>query len=234
MKLRIATALALASTTLLAQATGVDLATLSRIDGVVGQAIAEKQLPGAVVLIGRGAEILYHKAYGNRALEPTAEPATLDTIYDMASLTKVVATTTSVMMLVEQGRIRLTDRVATFIPDFGRYGKGDITVRHLLTHVSGLRPDVDLGDPWVGYDNAIALAAEEVPTSLPGERFVYSDINFFLLGEIVARVSGEKFDRFARQHVFTPLDGGHHVNFNFGADRQHGCVLYGWPATTAC
>ncbi|MEK6630935.1 MAG: exo-beta-N-acetylmuramidase NamZ domain-containing protein [Acidobacteriota bacterium] len=254
MQLKIVIALAMTATTMLAQAgapaeprgavttravapaqaTGVDLATLSRIDGAIGQAIADKQLPGAVVLIGRGAEILYQKAYGNRALEPAVEPATLDTIYDMASLTKVVATTTSVMMLVEQGRIRLTDRVATFIPDFGRYGKGDITVRHLLTHVSGLRPDVDLGDPWVGYDNAIALAAEEVPTSLPGERFVYSDINFFLLAEIVARVSGEKFDRFARQHVFTPLGM---VDTMFNPPEQlrpriaptQMCTPYGWP-----
>ena len=130
---------------------------------------------------------------------------TLDTIFDLASLTKVVATTTSVMMLVEQGRIRLSDRVAAYIPGFERYGKGDITIRHLLTHVSGLRPDVDLGELWTGYETAIALAVEEVPTSRPGERFVYSDINFFLLGDIVQRVSGQPLDRFARERIFEPL-----------------------------
>ena len=109
-------------------------------DAVIEKAIADKQMPGAVLLVGRGSEILYQKAYGMRALVPQAEPMTLDTVFDMASVTKVVATTTSVMILVEEGKIRLNDRVATFIPDFGRYGKGDITIRHLLTHVSGLRP----------------------------------------------------------------------------------------------
>ena len=130
---------------------------------------------------------------------------TLDTIFDLASLTKVVATTTSVMMLVEEGRIRLSDRVSAYIPGFERYGKADITIRHLLTHVSGLRPDVDLADLWTGYDTAIELAVDEVPTSRPGERFVYSDINFFLLGDIVQRVSGLPLDRFAREHIFEPL-----------------------------
>ena len=93
---------------------------------------------------------------------------TIDTVFDIASLTKVVATTTSVMMLVEQGRLRLNDRVASYIPGFERYGKRDITIRHLLTHVSGLRPDLDLADMWSGYDTGIALAIEEVPTAPPG------------------------------------------------------------------
>ncbi|HEY2943764.1 MAG TPA: serine hydrolase, partial [Vicinamibacteria bacterium] len=109
------------------------------------------------------------------------------------------------MILIEEGRIRLNDAVATFVPGFERYGKGPITVRHLLTHTSGLRPDVDVADPWTGYDTALARAVEEVPTSPPGERFVYSDINFFLLGEVVARVSGMGLDRFSRERIFAPL-----------------------------
>ena len=129
---------------------------------------------------------------------------TLDTIFDLASLTKVVATTTAVMQLIEQGRVRLNDPVASYISGFDRYGKGGITVRHLLTHVSGLRPDVDL-HPWQGYETAIELAREEVPTSAPGERFVYSDINFFLLGDIVARVSGLPLDQYVQRHIFQPL-----------------------------
>ncbi len=189
-----------------AGASQADRVRLSAVDGVVAKAIADKQIPGAVLLVGRGTEVLYQKAYGNRAIAPAAEPMTLDTIFDMASVTKVVATTTSVMILVEDGKVRLNDRVATFIPDFGRYGKGDITVRHLLTHVSGLRPDLDLSDDsWNSYDEAIRRACEEVPTSAPGERFVYSDINFFLLADIVARVSGMPFDRFVEERVFKPL-----------------------------
>ena len=157
------------------------------------------------MLVGLGERTLYHKAIGQRAVVPSPEPMTPDTIFDLASLTKVVATTTSVMILVDEGRIGLNDRVATFIPGFERYGKADITIRHLLTHVSGLRPDVDLADSWSGSDTAIALAIEEVPTSVPGTRFVYSDINFFLLGDIVRRVSGVPLDRFSHDRIFAPL-----------------------------
>jgi uncharacterized protein YbbC (DUF1343 family)/CubicO group peptidase (beta-lactamase class C family) len=182
-----------------------DLRKLDAIEPLVVQAIAEKKLPGAVVLVGRGSRTLYQKAIGNRAVVPSVEPMTANTIFDIASLTKVVATTTSTMILLEEGKIRLNDRVATFIPGFERYGKADITVRHLMTHVSGLRPDVDLGDMWSGYDTAISLAIEEVPVYPPGERFVYSDINYFLLGDIVRRVSGMGLDEFARERIFEPL-----------------------------
>ena len=176
----------------------------SRIDELVQDAIAAKSAPGAVVLIGRGDQTIYEKAYGSRATVPSQEPMTLDTVFDVASLTKVVATTTAVMTLIEQGRVRLNDPVATFVPGFDRYGKSGITVRHLLAHVSGLRPDVDL-HPWTGYDAAIDLAVNEVPTAPPGEQFVYSDINFFLLGDIVTRVTGQSLDAYLRRAVFEPL-----------------------------
>src|SRR5438128_118226 len=186
-------------------AAGFDSNRLRLVDSLVQAAIADRLLPGAVVLVGRGDREVLLKAYGNRALVPAREPMTTDTIFDLASLTKSVATATSVMMLVEQGRLRLTDRVATYIPEFGRYGKQDITIRQLLTHVAGLRPDVDLTLEWQGYDRAIELAVEEVPTAPPGERFIYSDIGFFLLGDIVRRVSGTPLDVFVRQHLFEPL-----------------------------
>jgi uncharacterized protein YbbC (DUF1343 family)/CubicO group peptidase (beta-lactamase class C family) len=184
---------------------GFDLTRLARLDEVVAGAIAERQLPGAVVLVGRGDTTVFRKAYGNRAVEPAAEAMTLDTIFDLASLTKVVATTTAVMMLVEDGKVRLIDPVARFIPEFGKYGKERITVRDLMTHISGLRPDVDLGDPWNGHDAAIKLATEEVPLAPPGRRFIYSDINYFLLGEVVARVSKMPLDAFVKERLFTPL-----------------------------
>ena len=217
------------------RAAGASASRLAAVDAVIEKAIADKQVPGAVLLVGRGSNILYKKAYGMRALVPRAEPMTLDTIFDMASLTKVVATTTSVMILVEEGRIRLNDRVATFIPDFGRYGKGDITIRHLLTHVSGLRPDLDLSDDsWKSYDEAIRRACEEAPTVAPGERFVYSDINFFLLAEVVARVSGMPFDRFVLERIARPL-GMTDTMFNPPPSLRariaptEMCTPYGWP-----
>jgi CubicO group peptidase (beta-lactamase class C family) len=196
----------------------VDAARFAGIDRVVEEAIAAHQTPGAVVLVGRGDEVVFEKAYGQRATVPSSEPMTLDTIFDLASLTKVVATTTAVMQLVEQGRLRLNDTVASFIPGFERYGKGTITVRHLLTHVSGLRPDVDLHS-WEGYDAAIDLAREEVTTSPPGQRFVYSDINFFLLGDIVARISGLPLDQYVQRYIFQPL-AMNDTGFKPAADKQ--------------
>ena len=215
-------------------AAGLDTGRLALIADLVKAAIDQKQLPGAVVVVGRGEQVCYQQAFGNRALAPSREPMTLDTIFDLASLTKVVATTTAVMALVEDGKIRLSDRVATHIPGFERYGKGDITVRHLLTHVSGLRPDLDMTLEFSSYDEGIARAIEEVPTSAPNERFVYSDINFFLLGEIVHRVSGQTLDQFVRARIFGPL-GMRETGFNPPAGLAariaptEPCTPMGWP-----
>ncbi len=184
----------------------------ARIDDLVREAMAAKSTPGAGVVVGQGDKTLYERAFGFRATVPAEEPMTLDTVFDLASLTKVVATTTAVMTLVEDGRLRLSDPVATHVQGFERYGKGNITVRHLLTHVSGLRPDVDL-HPWTGYDAAIELAKDEVPTAAPGETFVYSDINFFLLGDIVTRITGQSLDAYLKRTVFEPL-GMKETGFN--------------------
>ncbi len=219
-------------------AAGVDRAVLSGIDTLVQEAIGAHLTPGAIVLIGRGDEVVYQKAFGQRTVVPTPEPMTLDTIFDLASLTKVVATTTAVMRLVEQGRVRLVDPVHTFLPGFDRYGKSGITIRHLLTHVSGLRPDVDLGDPWEGADAALELAREEVPIARPGERFVYSDINFFVLGAIVARVSGLSLDAFTQREIFEPL-GMMDTRFNPPASMrariaptERCTTMAAWPCNT--
>ncbi len=212
----------------------IDVSRMARADELIRQAIGEKLLPGAVLLVGRGDDIVYERAYGNRAVVPAIEPMTPDTIFDMASVTKVVATTTSVMILIEDGRIRLTDRVATFIPGFGKYGKNAITIRHLLTHVSGLRPDIDLNEEFRGAESAIERACEEVPVAAPGERFIYSDINFFLLGDIVRRVSGQPLDLFARERVFQPL-GMTETTFNPPESWRgriaptESCTPLGWP-----
>lgn len=211
-----------------------DTARLARLDAIVEAAIAAGEAPGAVLIVGDRRGIAYAKAYGRRAVEPEPEPMTVDTIFDAASLTKVVATAPSVMLLAEAGRIRLADKVAVYIPEFARYGKDAITVRHLLTHTSGLRPDLDLADDWRGKDEAVRLATEEVPLAPPDTRFVYSDINFFLLGEVVERVSGLRLDAFARRHVFEPLGMRDTMFLPPGSLRPRvapteRCTPFGWP-----
>jgi uncharacterized protein YbbC (DUF1343 family)/CubicO group peptidase (beta-lactamase class C family) len=178
---------------------------LQRIDEVITADIAARKVRGAVVIVGQRDRVLYRKVFGDRAVEPSREAMTFDTIFDAASLTKVVATTTSAMILIEEGRLRLNDRVADYIPGFERYGKQSITIRHLMTHMSGLRPDVDWSYDWVGYDKAIELAIDEVPTSAPNERFVYSDINYFLLGHIISKIAGKPLNEFAATRIFEPL-----------------------------
>ena len=174
------------------------------LDATIQAAIDTDQIPGAIVLVSHKRQIVYHKAYGNRALVPQPEPMTLDTIFDVASLTKVVATTSAIMKLVETGKVRLNDRVTAYIPEF-QGGKSEITVRHLLTHFSGMRPDVDLEPEWSGYDTGIHKAIVDRPTAPPNTRFTYSDINFLLLGEIVKRTSGKSLPEYARDQIFQPL-----------------------------
>ena len=133
----------------------------AEIDKLIQDAVSRDALPGAVILIGQQDRILYEKAYGNRALVPQREAMTLDTIFDCASLTKVVSTSVSIMKLVEQGKVRLNDKVTVYLPKF-QGGKSDITVRLLLTHFSGLRPDLDLKPAWKGYETGIQKALELV------------------------------------------------------------------------
>src|SRR5438309_5263487 len=184
---------------------GVSLERLSRMDAVIEAAIGRKELPGAVVLVGHRGRIVWRKAYGARAIEPQREAMTLNTIFDLASLTKVVATTTSIMILVEQGKVRLSDPVVQFIPEMKGEGRDAITIEQLLTHMTGFAPDFDLRDRWTGYDEAIKRLYREPLRSQPGTRFVYSDINYVALGEVVHRVSGLMLDEFARRNIFGPL-----------------------------
>jgi uncharacterized protein YbbC (DUF1343 family)/CubicO group peptidase (beta-lactamase class C family) len=174
------------------------------LDREVEQAIRDKQFPGAVLVVVRNGAVLHRKAYGHRSLKPSREPMTLDTIFDAASLTKIVATTPALMRLYELGKIRVEDPVTKYLPEF-QGGKSGITVRDLLTHFSGLRPDLDLTPAWSGYGTGIQKALNDKPAAAPGERFIYSDINFELLGEIVQRVSGMPLDQFVREEIYTPL-----------------------------
>jgi uncharacterized protein YbbC (DUF1343 family)/CubicO group peptidase (beta-lactamase class C family) len=178
---------------------------LAGISAVVEDAIQHGKTPGAVVLIGHRGEVVYRHAFGDRALVPRRLPVKVDTIFDLASLTKVVATTTAVMQLFQQGKIRLDDPVSDYWPEFGANGKEHITIRELMTHYSGLPPDLDLKTPWSGYETAMGMIVDVKPIVPPGTRFIYSDINFETLGELVRRISGQTLDAYCAQHVFGPL-----------------------------
>ncbi len=178
---------------------------LAVLDPIVNDAIAQGQIPGAVLIVGHNGQVVYRKAYGSRAIEPRREAMTVDTVFDCASLTKVVATTTAIMQLWEQGKFRMNDPVAKYLPEFAQNGKQDITIRELLVHYSGLGPDLDLTKAWEGKKTAYRMAFEAAPERAPGAAFVYSDINFVVLGALVERLSGESLDEYAARHIFAPL-----------------------------
>lgn len=179
-------------------------AASAQLDAAVDQAIRDGLIPGAVLVVGHQGRIVHRKAYGYRALVPAREPMTVDTIFDVASLTKVIATTPALMKLFEQGKLRLNDPVTAYLPEF-QGGRSDITVRDLMTHFSGLRPDLDLEPAWSGYETGIRLALMDKPAAPAATRFLYSDINFILLGEIVRKLSSKPLDEYAREQMFQPL-----------------------------
>ena len=204
---------------------GMDGAKLSQVDRVIAEAIADKTIPGAVVSVVRGDKIVYLKAYGNKSLVPKKKPMTTDTMFDLASVSKCVGTTLSIMQLIENGLIRLTDRVDMYIPGFKPWEdpetgeKVDITIRDLMTHSSGL-------DAYITVDKYVAEFGENTPAKLetfiatrvkrnfrPGTKCLYSCLNFVTLQRILERVTGEKLYEYAEGHIFTPLGLKHTCYF---------------------
>ena len=187
----------------------------ARFDLLVQDGIRQGGYPGAALIVGRRDTILFAKGYGHltwSASSPAVDPDS--TIYDLASLTKVIATTTSLMLLVERGQVRLDEPVSTYIVELKGPQTAGITVRQLLTHTSGLR--ADLPDPELRAirDSAALMARvlRETPRVPPGTRVIYSDLNAILLGEVVRRVAGESLDAFVAREVFAPL-GLHQTMF---------------------
>ncbi|HBO43898.1 MAG TPA: hypothetical protein DD670_08205, partial [Planctomycetaceae bacterium] len=187
------------------EAVGMDGGKLREIDREVAAAIAEKKMPGCVVGVGRRGKLVLLKAYGDKQVRPSPVPMTTDTVFDLASLTKPIATATSVMILVERGRIDLDAPVARYLPEFAQNGKEAITVRQLLTHQGGLIADNHLRD----YRDGAELAWERIfalrPIAAPGAKLIYTDVGFLVLGRLVERVSGMTLRDFSRQNLFAPL-----------------------------
>ena len=184
---------------------GMDAARLARIDELVAEGIADKKMPGCVVCVGRRGKIVLLKAYGNKLVRPTAVPMTTDTVFDLASITKPVATATSIMLLVERGQLKLETKVASILPDFAANDKGQITIRDLLIHQSGLLPDNRLSDYNDGPEAALGKICELKLQAPTGTKFIYSDVNYILLGEIIRRTSGQTVHEFSQTNIFQPL-----------------------------
>ncbi|HTD95853.1 MAG TPA: exo-beta-N-acetylmuramidase NamZ domain-containing protein, partial [Edaphobacter sp.] len=201
--------LAFAQTPAQAQAAPNFSPDFNPITTLVTQAVLEKKLPGAVILINHDGRKVFEQAYGNRALEPTIEPMTEDTLFDMASLSKCLSTATAIMQLYEAHKLNFDDPVVKYLPDFAANGKQDVTIRELLTHYSGLPEDISLKDPWgLAAPNKVEGIRRAMDATLygpPGLTFKYSDINYITLGAIVEKLSGQTLDVYAQEHIFTPL-----------------------------
>jgi CubicO group peptidase (beta-lactamase class C family) len=182
----------------------LDVRRFPQIDAAIGAAIAAHKLPGAVFHLEH-ADAVYERAYGRLTYEPDAAGVTTATTFDAASLTKVLATAPSVLILAEQGRIGLDDRLVKYFPECGNGGKETITIRQLLTHSSGLPAGLPAAPAWHGRAAAHKLACDQVVTHAPGTFFRYSDINYVLLGQVVEKVTGTPLDDYAQAHIYAPL-----------------------------
>ncbi len=190
------------------------------VDQEIRSAVERGVFPGCVLLVNYGGEVVHHKSYGFRSLEPARVPAGTETVYDLSSLTKPLATTLAIMTLVKEHKLKVDDRVTRFFHNFGVYGKTHVTFRHLLAHSSGLpawRPffrEIVQSEKqgrvnFVGSQGAKEFAFSSIhrekPESLPGSRSIYSDLGFMLLGETVEKVSGLPLDEFCYRRLYRPL-----------------------------
>lgn len=184
---------------------GMSATRLSKIDLAVAEGLRREWMPGCVVMVGHQGKIVFHKAYGNKQVQPETIAMTTDTVFDMASITKPIATATSVMKLVELGKINIDETVAHYIPEFAANGKGEITVRQLLIHQGGLLPDNALSDyedgPSKAFERIYALGTRVKP----GTTFMYTDVGFMVLAKLVERVSGKNVHQFSQEFLFKPL-----------------------------
>jgi serine-type D-Ala-D-Ala carboxypeptidase len=192
----------------------------NRVEKAMEDAVATRVFPGAVLLVNKDGQVVYHRAFGNRSLEPEVTPLSEDTIFDLSSLTKPLATTTAFLHLVRDRKLRIDDRVTRLFHNFGVHGKTHVTFRHLLAHCSGLpgwRPyykeiiKVERGGrvnflcSQGAKQHVFEMIHREKPESDPGRNVVYGDLGFMLLGEAIEEISGLTLDRFCQERIFKPL-----------------------------
>lgn len=184
---------------------GFDTQRLEHIEPIVTAGIEANKMPGCVICFGRQGKIAWLKAYGDKRVEPSTDVMTTDTVFDMASITKPVATATSIMKLLEMGKLRLSQPVVDFFPEFAPHGKDAITIRDLLIHQSGLIPDNAIGDYEHGLEVGWKKICDLKLVAPVGKEFKYSDVNFIVLGKLVEQLSGKNVHQFSQEHIYAPL-----------------------------
>jgi CubicO group peptidase (beta-lactamase class C family) len=184
---------------------GLSAEAFVTIDAAVREVLDRGSAPGVVVVIIHNGAVVFRKAYGYRSVEPAKTPMLPEVVFDLASLTKPIATASALMLLVEQGKLKVSDPLCKYLPAFRRKETEKITLEQLLLHTSGFIPD----NPETDYKDGIARAWERLfalnPVATPGSRFAYSDVNYILLGKVVETVSGEPLDVFTHEHLYAPL-----------------------------
>lgn len=177
----------------------------SEVDGVIEKAIIDSAFPGAVLLAAKDGEILHEKAYGNYTYDPTSPKVELNSIFDLASVSKVVGTTTAAMMLIDRGKLNLNDKVIKYLPEFNNHGKENITIKNLLLHNSGLAPFKKYYDMYSTSSEVINDIMNLSPEQEPGTKYVYSDLGMITLQQVIERISGKSLDKYLDQNLFKPL-----------------------------
>lgn len=183
----------------------INRAPLKKIAPLVQQSIKAGYYPGAVIIATHDGHLIYQGVFGNQRTEPTITPMSLNTIFDIASLTKVVATAPAIMQLVEKNHLQLDDTVATYWPEFAKHDKNTITIRQLLTHTSGLQANIPV-KPNTGKEAVLQQIADIHLEAKPNTQFIYSDLNFIVLAHLIEIISKETFDHYIKTHIFQPLD----------------------------
>lgn len=177
----------------------------SKVEKFINESIANSSFPGAVLLVGNRDSIIYQKAFGHFTYDKNSQEVSTSTIYDLASLTKVIATTTAIMLLVDRKMISLDDKVITYIPEFRDNGKDGITIRNLLKHNSGLPAWKKFYPDKKNKQEVIDDICKTKPEFMPGTKTLYSDLGFIILGIIIEKISGISLDNFCAKEIFEPL-----------------------------
>ena len=179
------------------------------VDNIIETAISDSSFPGAVLLVQMNGKIIHEKAYGNYTYDPASGNISLHSMFDLASCTKVVATTTAAMICFDRGLFKLDDKVSEYLPQFAKNGKKNITIRNLLAHDSGLPPDIKSYKIYNPNENKTYEIMNEIFNDsllyLTGTKSVYSDLNFIILGKIIEKVTGTSLDKFCQKNIFKPL-----------------------------